>query len=197
MVPEVITSYLSMRPNHEAFVFRLKAAITDYFSVPEDHQETNAAWRDFIQRSPVVHEPPVSVHSAKNSVKMEPPPTTSATLPVAPLKAHAPLPNSTSNQDVAPAKPLSPPIHSSTCNPDLVPANPLSSPPVFILPDAAVPALCFQLAQEILFSRLSSSEFLLDFPPDLDPRMSMLPILRDDTVDDTWVFFQSFQFRHN
>ena len=194
MVPEVITSYLSMRPNHEAFVSRLKAAITDYFSVPEDHQDTNAAWRDFIQRSPVVHEPPLSVHSAKNSVKMEPPPITSAPLPVAPLKANAPLPESTSNQDVAPAKPLSPPIHSSTCNPDLVPANPLSSPPVFILPDAAVPTLCFQLAHEKLFSRLSSSEVLLDFPPDLEPGMSLLPILRGDTVDATWALFNRSNF---
>ena len=58
---------------------------------------------------------------------MEPPPITSAPLPVAPLKANAPLPESTSNQDVAPAKPLSPPVHSSTSNPDLLPANPQPS----------------------------------------------------------------------
>ena len=108
-----------------------------------------------------------------------------AILPVAPVKADALLSSPNSIQVVAPIKtdvPVSSPIQ--PVNSDV----PVFSPSGFLLPDTTLLSRCFQFAHEEIFSQLGSSELLLEFPKDLDLRMSLLPILHDDTVDDTCSF---------
>ena len=81
------------------------------------------------------------------------------------------------------------------------PALPVSSIEEDLRPDAtgiltqnAASDFCFNFSDEKVFSRLASSEIVLQPPVDLDPRMSLLPVLRDHTPEDTWVLMNNSAF---
>ena len=116
-----------------------------------------------------------------------------AILPIAPVKADTPLSTPSSIQAFAPVKTaVSVSFPTQTVNSDV----PVSSSSELLLPDTDLLSLCFQFIHKEIFSWLRSSKLLqlLEFPKDFDPRMSLLPILHDHTVDTTWVLYNTADF---